>query len=538
MSGGTAASEEPGAEAGPEHMNPFLVWCRLLNWLWALAGVGCLAASAAFVGGRGSEKARGGLSERWERNPRLRAAVFVLLPAALAAHKWLQYRACEMTADDADVINMLWRVAHGFGMSSYSYSGASYLSNHFSLLLLPLSPFFLSRWGTPALILAQSLALGSAPAAAYLWVKEETGDSGRAALTALATAACPMFASLASSILIETTFALPLFLWALYFVSRRRPVPAFLLLLGLVFTREEVPLLLFGFGLAEGVSSGGAARKWRGLALAALSAVLWWAEMRCVGYFRALRPGGLDFWRLFDFVKGSGAAGLGQALILRPGVVLGALFLPPHKLLVVARVMGTLGLIPLAAGSALLPALAVWLPHQLAHAGHSFQSLRNHHGAIVLAALVYAFHGGFGRLQKAFPRRRDSLAAVALLGASFGFLTAPALRVVRAPASWFYASEGAVAAVPDGAKVWSDDYLLARLAQRRFLSPLPLSARDAADFVPDRVVASAYWTELHPLAAERLAASLRRGRYAPVFTASGLWVFARPGPEERPSSGR
>jgi len=520
--------------------------CLFLEWLWLAAGVVCLSAAGMLAAGRltlgGLESRLEALDSAWRGRLARRfptpAGLFWLagIPAALALYKLAQRGSFHLMGDSAVMANVAWNALHGDGLTSSLHADVSYLSIHFAFTYPLLSPI-LGVWGSFApFALAHGVCVGAAAAGAY-FLARDSARSSKALAGWLIGALClsnPLLQALATCIVDNSVFAPCLLLWAVIFLRAGRRWTALSLALALLTTREEVPILLFGCGVALLAAPRERGDRRLAAGVMAASLALWLVEMALIERARRGQPPVFDFWPMFAEVGGSPGAVVRNAA-LRPWVLARAMLWPPEKVWTVVSTFAGLAFLPAAAGPALLPAAAVWVPHQLADPSSNYHLLRGHYPAMLLGPLVLAAAAGWARLwERAGPGRRRLLAAWTLAAAGTGFLRSGDFLPPEGslPRAWRASVPAAAAHIPPDAKLWCDPYLTPEFALRRRLKTLsfePDAVFRASLFVPDRVLVSDHWRRrARPDLLARLD-SLWTGRgYREVFRQGDLAVLAPP----------
>ncbi|MBI3552970.1 MAG: DUF2079 domain-containing protein [Elusimicrobia bacterium] len=509
-------------------------YCLGLEWLWVLLGLLCLLTAALLAGRALRLETLEKFLSRLESAPRVCPApvlVFGLaIPAIIVIYKWALFRAFQLLWDSGNMANVVWNAAHGYGLTGSMIGEKSYLAIHFAFTFALLAPLVRLWPSIFILIAAQGAAVGSAALGAYLLGRRLGRGPLLGWLSALLTLSSPLFHGSAISFLDNSIFAFPLFIWSAYFWETGRKGPALLLGLLLLTTSEQIPFLLFGVGLL-------ALSKPRGrlpaFGLMAGAALLFIAEMAVIrnacGDWKEVGR----YWGMFGALGGSPPEILRTAL-QRPWALLVELVDPPAKIWTVVRTLGSAGFLPLASGWSLAPALAAWLPQQLAGSAFDYHSLHGHYGAIVAGPLLWSAIKGLCRLHLERRGLRALPAALALAAAAAGFLTAGAfLPYDRSmPRAWASAVPHAAAYIPADAKLWCDEYLAAHFAMRRHLRALPRGPNpffETALFDPDRVLLSAYWLRIaEPGQRKRVLDYLEERRFVRVFQEADLVVLAKP----------
>ena len=223
----------------------------------------------------------GGVAERALRAARLLAAPRSLLWAAMAAYA-LGFSALSVLRHDAyntgrfdlgNMVQAVWSTAHGhpLRMSDIQGDQISRLAAHVDPILVLFAPLWLA-WPSPnLLVVAQSIAiaLGALP---VFWLARKHLGSERVALGfALAYLLQPAGQWLALNEFHPVALALPLLLFAFWWLDEGRLLPFALVALLACATKEEIPLAVSGLGLWYALSR----RRWRPGLLIALAGLAW-----------------------------------------------------------------------------------------------------------------------------------------------------------------------------------------------------------------------------------------------------------------------
>lgn len=508
-----------------------------LEIAWLAAGAASLAAAACLLLGGTRSGRLAAVLEALERplGPPSPAslALGAVLPAACALFKVAQFREFHLMPDSAVQANVAWNLAHGNGLLSSIHADTSYLGVHFAFTLQLLAPLLLVWESIHVLILAQALAVGSCGLAAWLIARRAGLPAAARWAVAALLVGNSLFHGLVVSVLDSSVFTAPLLLWCVYaWQSGRRAAALSLAALALT-AREQVPFAFLGLGLALALGGSGE-RRGLGFSVAAGSLLLFLAEMAVV---RASRPGDIrifDYWELYRHLGGD-PEGLVRSAATRPWEYLIALVHPPEKLGTVARVLGSFAFLPVFAGPGLLPAAAMWLPQQLAHATSLYHKIEGgQYGSYILAPLTVAAVLGLQRLwRRADGRRRELLCAWTFGLAAGGFFRsasfAPPPRAF--PGGWKDGVPAAERLIPKDAKLWCDEYLTPNFAMRRHLRVLPHGAGDPAFltrlFAPDRVLLSTHWfRRADPLLLKRVFGFLSAEGYEQILVHGDLVLLA------------
>jgi uncharacterized membrane protein len=512
---------------------PSLVF-GLMDATWFLCGILCAALAAAFVLRKDAILQMEAMTDRLEgTHGRRLLAAGLFFPALLALGNLARFRIYYLTADSAIAANLAWNVAHGFGLRSEILGDLSYFTVHFAFTVGLFAPFLWIWNSTGVLAVAHGFLLGLVPPTLFALAKRQSDSKLVPWLIFLLALAHPSFQELAGTVLDNSLYALPCFAAAAYFFETDRAALGTLFVLLMFSTREEVPFVSFGIGLYL-VFRRLRPRRRAGTALMAASVLIWLAEMKIITWARH-GASNYDAWNYFNEFGGSQEAVAAHALA-RPWDFVIALFSPPAKLLPVSRVLSHTAFLPFFAGAAFLPALFVWIPHQLAPLGTDFQGLRGHYSSFVLGPLLWATLKGLISLYKrCAPDHRRSLIAILLLVASWGFLTAPgffAPEVHVIPKAWETAAPKALERIPPDAAVWCDAFLAPHLAMRRYIKILPRAPREFGFendlFLPDYVLLSEYWARINAPASGRILDFLRERGFEPIFRDADLVILADP----------
>lgn len=501
------------------------------NWLYFSAGLLAAGAAASLLAPRLRSRLSAAAAD--PRRAWLPLAVLGLaFPAFFVLLKLAALHAFLLTGDTGRMVHMAWKAAHGWGLHSSDLCGRSYLAVHFAFACALFAPL-IRLWPSAAVLAAgQGAAVASSVYAIYLLAEKRTASPASAWLLAFAAASCPLFQDLSSTYIDNGVFALPLFLWGAYFWESGRRWTAAGLGLLLLTTKEEAPFIFLGVGAYLCLRSE-RRRLALGAGLAAASILAWLAELRVINAYRE----GLDcfnYWRFFDALGGT-AAGVRDSALHRPWLFLTALAVPPVKLLTVLRVLASLAFAPLAAGWAILPALAAWAPHQLSDPSGQYHRLLGHYSSFVCGPLLWASVLGFQALKEKLSPR-DFKAFVLLLltmAAAANFRFAGFYRERLMPASWREAVPRMLSLIPEDSKLWCESYLLPDLALRPYVKGVPLNLPycyfEEGLFLPDHVLLSTYALRVSdPATRERLTEFLRRNRYELIRQEQDLVLLRHP----------
>jgi uncharacterized membrane protein len=350
-------------------------------------------------------------------------------------------------------------------------------------------------------------------------------------LLALAYLAYPWLAWSALGAIHPATFAIPLYLFCVWFLDDDRLVPFAVCALLAMSTGVLMGLPVVGLGIWYAVIHG---RRLLGAAIAASG--LAWTIVAVFLLVPSARAETSLFYGFYDHVGGS-PQGVVRKLVTEPGTVLGAL-VESHDLVYLVWVASPLfGLFVLAPGLALLAG-----PQLLANLLSDFRLMsdpRYHSIAAVFPFLMAATVLGISRLPPA--RRERAALGVLIVSVALAVGLGPWSRVLgvtplsgREPlsAGRVAALRDAIALVPDDAPVASSGVAGAHLSTRRSIYTIPV-VRDAEWVVVDR--SDPYVTNpdtpillQRPALVDALVRRLERDPgWAKVFDRNGVVVFRR-----------
>ncbi len=382
--------------------------------------------------------------------------------------------------DLGNMVQAVWSTANGHPLEvTLGATGEQMvrLGGHVDPFLALLSPLWIV-WPSPlALAFAQVVvvALGALP---VFWLgRRHLGSEPAAALLAIGYLAYPWTATSAAASIHPVTFAIPLYLFCIWFLDTEKLVWFGICALLAMSTGELMGLPIACLGVWYAL----ARRERIAGALIAVVGFAWTFVAIYVVVPHYLVEDGNIFYGFYDDVGGS-PVGVVRKLFTDPTTVLGAL-VEGHD---VAYVMW-LG-IPLLFLFLLSPALAaVALPQLLANGLSDFMSMtdpRYHSVAAVIPFLLAATVLGIARLR---PERRGlAAAAVLVCSATLAVFVAPWARAVGAvplggrpytSAARVSALADAVALVPSSAPVSASNSAGAHLSSRRYVYSVPVLAR-------------------------------------------------------------
>jgi uncharacterized membrane protein len=463
-----------------------------------------------------------------------RSAIWAPRPARVAALVWLAFfwtagiaRYAVFQSGRFDLGNMtqaLWSTAHGrfLEASSASGVGASRLATHVDPLLALLAPLWMA-WPSPLLLVSVSAVALASGALPVYWLAQKHLGSDRAAHTfALVYLLCPLTQWNAFWDFHPVSLAVPLILYAIWFLDEGRLVPFALFALLAAASKEQIPLAVGCLGIWYGWTR---RRPVVGTLVFGLGLSATLADVLVVMPHFAV-PGVHPLADRYAAVGGT-PAGIAHTALTDPGHLMAVAFTPRHLAYLATLTVLFCGLFLLepllALGAA--PSLSINLlssfPHQT--------ELTYHYTAGILPFLLAATILGAERLQRRAPRAPRlvlGVAAVAFLVLSPLPLAVSDLHAALRPDAAQAARLRAVSLVPAAARVSTGNGLGARLSERRHVSSFPYVA--GADWVvldlSDPVLVDRY----EPAAFRRAVAALRRSpRWRLRYSSHGILVFHR-----------
>lgn len=439
--------------------------------------------------------------------------------------------------DLGNMVQAVWSTAHGRPLEMTLLSGeqAVRLASHADPILVLFAPLFVLVPSPLVLAGAQiaACALGALP---VFWLgRSHLASEKAAALLALAYLAYPWLAWTALDAMHPVTLAIPLFLYAIWFLDSDRLwafAPCALLV---VATGELMGLPLAALGIWYWL-----ARGHRRVGLVVAAAGFAWTLLAVKVIVPAFHGEESPFYSYYATVGGS-PEGVVRTFFTDPGTIASALFSGDdlaYLILLGAPLAGFFFLAPGLAAVALPQLLANGLSDSPATSGPQHQYV-----AAVIPFLIAATVLGVSRL----PRARQVLGGMVVLVGS-GALTLYAGPFPGTPANvdlWYQdhvpqehvaALDAAVALVPDDAAVSATNKAGSHLSARRYFYSVPF-VRRAGWIVLDKhdpwVAAQADSLTLgqHPEVLQAFEQRIERSpAWAKVFERDGVLVFRRESP--------
>jgi uncharacterized membrane protein len=398
---------------------------------------------------------------------------------ALFATVRADYRDFQLARFDlGNMVQAIWSTAHGRPLEVTDASGEQIvrLAGHVDPILVVLAPLWLVV-PTPMLLAAVQVAACALGALPVFWLgRRHLGSDRPAALVALAYLVYPWLAWTAVDAFHPVTLAIPLFLYAIWFLDTGR-LAAFAVCAALILaTGELMGLPLAGLGFWYGLSRG-SFRFGAGIAAVGIG----WTFVCLALIVPAFRGDESPFYQRFESVGGS-PRGVLKTAFTDPGAIVAALATGADLVYLVALAA------PLAGAFLLAPALAaVALPQLLVNGLSDWSTTtdpRHHYVAGAIPFLVAGAVLGLARVPKA--RRTFCAAAILVASAIFAFAAGPIRGAPGATPTGFQsrlplphveALRAAVALVPEGAPVSATNRAGAQLSARRYVYSVPTVGR-------------------------------------------------------------
>lgn len=504
----------------------------VLEWVWALLGAGCFIGAALVTLRPGSKS----LPRYVSKHGRRAAIVFfgAIVPALMAAFKCAQLASHELMEDSAVAANLAWNVAHGYGPISSIGGDQSIFAFHFSFTTDLLAPFLWLWPNTAVLAISHGLAMGSVALSVFLISWDLFPSLELSWALALLSLANPLLHDVTGTFIEGGEFALPIFLWGIYFWQTKKIWPAVLMSLLMLSTREQAPILFAGMSVYTFLVARSRRGRVGSAAVGAGAILFWFFELWIMHRAEGSIPI-RHLWGEYYAPLGDSAHAVLRTAVLRPWKVLWLLIHPSSKLRPVLGAFSSVVFLPLLAGPALIPLFIIWLPQQLGPGGSMFQTLAGLHAVFVLGPLFWCAVLGAERLHGRIPsRRRQYFFSVLLAAAGYYFFQTSSFGLPSGtlPTAWRLAGPKAVAAIPARASLWSDVFFAPELAMRRYIKVLPVGPTPLFQqglFVPDRVLLSQYWLKKSdPAVSGQIMRELKDRNFQVLFEEADLVVLANP----------
>jgi uncharacterized membrane protein len=180
----------------------------------------------------------------------LAAGVILIFGVLFCAQGLRRYDTLNLFGDDFAFFNQaIWNSVRGRLLENTAYlDSATILGHHFSPLLLALVPLYFVNSASRVLTILPALAIASAAVPLYWFARQQLG-APRAFIILLAFFLAPITQSLGAGQFYEIVLAVPLLMFALFFLMRQRYAPFLVCLALAVFLKEEIPIVVIGFGV-------------------------------------------------------------------------------------------------------------------------------------------------------------------------------------------------------------------------------------------------------------------------------------------------
>ncbi|MGQ0669534.1 MAG: DUF2079 domain-containing protein [Actinomycetota bacterium] len=377
--------------------------------------------------------------------------------------------------DLGNMVQAVWSTAHGRPLEMTLLSGeqAVRFASHVDPILVLFAPFFV-LWPSPLVLAGGQIAACALGALPVFWLgRRHLASEQAAALLALAYLAYPWLAWTALDAMHPVTLAIPLFLYAIWFLDSDRLWGFALCALLVAATGELMGLPLAALGLWYWLARG---HRRSGLLIAAAGFA--WSLLAVKVIVPAFHGEESPFYERFTSVGGS-PEGILRTALTDPGAIVSAVLSRPDLVYVAVLAL------PLAGAFLLAPGLAaVALPQLAVNAlsdWHATTDSRHHYVAAIVPFLVAASTLGLSRVP---PAKRVQAATIVLaftvtsavvLGPWPG---APGARTLDlgpdVPASRADALRAAVALVPKDARVSATSHAGSHLSGRQYFYSVPL----------------------------------------------------------------
>jgi uncharacterized membrane protein len=282
--------------------------------------------------------------------------------------------------------------------------GVHLFGDHTSFILLPLVPVYWLFPSAEVLVVAQAAAVSLAGLPLFLLARERLRSEWLAFGVAVAFLANPALHWAGWEQFHPDIFEVPLALFALYFMTRRRWLPYFVFVVLLLAVKEDVALMTVMLGVYVAVKHD----RRVGIVTMLLS-VTWFALAVWVVLPGFNGEGTLDAWR----VPYGGMGGLLKATLTRPWVVVGRAFTGDRHWYA-WQLFASFGLLSLLAPSALIIAAGPLASNLLSTFWYQYH-LQYHYTTLVVAVLAFAATVGIAHFQRR--ALRGALVVVLILAA-------------------------------------------------------------------------------------------------------------------------
>jgi uncharacterized membrane protein len=376
--------------------------------------------------------------------------------------------------DLGNMAQAVWSTAHGRPLEMTLLSGdqAVRLASHVDPILALFAPLWLV-WPSPLSLAAVQIAVCALGALPVFWLGRRHLDSEKAgALLALAYLLYPWLEWTALDAMHPVALAIPLFLYAIWFLDTERMWAFALCAIAIAATGELMGVALAALGIWFWLARG---HRRSGLVIAVSG--LAWSILAIKVIVPAFLGGDSPFYGYYATIGGS-PEGVVKTAVTDPGALASQLFTGRdlgYLVWLSAPLAGLYVLAPGLAAVALPQLLANGLSDSPAMAGPQHQYI-----AAVIPFLIAATVIGLGRL----PRHRQVFGAtlVLVLSATLTVYAGPWERSPAAVALWYQdpvpgrhvaALDDAIALVPGDARVAATNKAGSHLSSRRYFYSVP-----------------------------------------------------------------
>jgi len=311
-------------------------------------------------------------------------AARLLLAGATIGYIWLfsywtmrNYDGFGITAFDFGIYDQgVWLLSE-FKEPFVTVMGRHLFGDHTSFILVPLVPIYWILPSAKVLLVAQAVALGSAAVPTFLLAREKLRNELLAAVLAVVYLLHPTLGHINLEQFHPDVFEVPLAMFALWFMVRRRWIAFFACVVGILLVKEDAALLTLPLGIYVAVRHD----RRIGLAtcqvsLAAMALALWWILPMYNGV------GTLNAWRL----PFGGPEGVVRTALFHPGRMLNHL-LSDTRPWYLWQLFTPLAFLPLLAPRVLLIGLAALAANVVSTFPYQYD-IRFHYGTLVLPVLI------------------------------------------------------------------------------------------------------------------------------------------------------
>lgn len=356
------------------------------------------------------------VTRRWARAGLVTAVVGYVVFFGVAT--WISHDRFNTSSFDLGIYDQgLWLMSR-FKSPFITVMGRHLFGDHTSFILMLLVPLYWVAASAKVLLVVQALVLGISAWPVFLIVRDVLRDERLAVLLSVAFLLQPALGWTNYEQFHPDVFAVPLLLFAFWFMLRRRWV-GFSVFVGLaMLVKEDVPLLTFMLGLYVAVRY---SRK-VGLITSAVSVIYFvFAVYVVLRHFNGV--GTLNAWR----IPFGGPGGLIHTAFTDP-LELGRYLVGEGRPRYLWQLMAPLALIPLLAPEVLLISILPMASNLLS----TFQyqhSIRYHYGTLILPTLILAAAVGISRFR--IERIRAVLSIAILTAACLGAYASGPLPLSR-----------------------------------------------------------------------------------------------------------